>query len=153
MKWNFSHKAYYIDIFLYFYTNISCPHWSSIYVQIKIDSSHVMSGYTVNPGPCKRPTECYSDVIMGTMASPITSLTIIYSTIYSSADQRKHQSSMSQAFVCRIHQWPVNSPHKWPLMLKCFHLMTSWWTFCLQLRVLWMVSCFGAMSSLMPYGE
>ena len=30
---------------------------------------------------------------MGTMASQITSLTIIYSTIYSGADQRKHQSS------------------------------------------------------------
>ena len=30
---------------------------------------------------------------MGTMASQITSLTIVYSTVYSDADQRKHQSS------------------------------------------------------------
>ena len=37
----------------------------------------------------------YSDVIMGTMASQITRLTIIYSTDYSGADQRKHQSSAS----------------------------------------------------------
>ena len=39
------------------------------------------------------------DVIMGTMATEITSLTVIYSTVYSSADQRKHQSSVSLAFV------------------------------------------------------
>ena len=32
----------------------------------------------------------YSDVIMGTVASQITSLTIVYSTIYSDADQREH---------------------------------------------------------------
>ena len=41
----------------------------------------------------------YGDVIMGTIASQITSLTIIYSTVYSDADQRKHQSSASLAFV------------------------------------------------------
>ena len=36
---------------------------------------------------------------MGAMASQITSLTIVYSTVYSDADQRKHQSSASLAFV------------------------------------------------------
>ena len=35
---------------------------------------------------------------MGAMASQITSLTIVYSTIYRDADQRKHQSSASLAF-------------------------------------------------------
>ena len=34
----------------------------------------------------------YNDTIMGTMASQITSLTIVYSTVYSRADRRKHQS-------------------------------------------------------------
>ena len=34
---------------------------------------------------------------MGTIASQITSLTIVYSTAYSGADQRKHQSSASLA--------------------------------------------------------
>ena len=43
--------------------------------------------------------EHYSDVIMGTIASQITSFTIVYSTVYSDADQRKHQSSASLAFV------------------------------------------------------
>ena len=41
----------------------------------------------------------YIDVIMTTMASQITSLTVVYSTIYSEADQRRHQSSASLAFV------------------------------------------------------
>ena len=46
-----------------------------------------------------------SDAIwMGTMASQIPSLTIVYSTIYSGADQRKHQSSASLAFVRGIYR-------------------------------------------------
>ena len=36
---------------------------------------------------------------MTTMSSEITSLTVVYSTVYSDADQRKHQSSASLAFV------------------------------------------------------
>ena len=46
--------------------------------------------------------------------------TIVYSTVYSGADQRKHQSSASLAFVRRIHRWPVNSPHKEPVTRKMF---------------------------------
>ena len=61
----------------------------------------------------------YNDVIMGAMASQITSLTIVYSSVYS-ADQRKHQSSASLAFVKGIHRWPVNSPHKGPVTRKMF---------------------------------
>ena len=45
-----------------------------------------------------RGTYHYDDVIMGAMASQITSLTIVYSTVYSGADQRKHQA-----------------PRRWPL--------------------------------------
>ena len=54
------------------------------------------------------------------MASQISSLTIVYSTVYSGADQRKHQSSASLAFVQGIHLWPANSPHKWPVTRKMF---------------------------------
>ena len=50
----------------------------------------------------------------------ITSLTIVYSTVYSGAVQRKHQSSTPLTFVRGIHQWPVNSPHKWPVTRKMF---------------------------------
>ena len=69
----------------------------------------------------------YDGVIMGATASQITSLTIVYSIVYSDADQRKHQSSASLAFVWGIHRGPVNSPHKWPVTRKRFRLMTSSW--------------------------
>ena len=62
----------------------------------------------------------YTDVTMSPMASQITSLGIVYSTVYSGADQRKHQSSASLAFVRRIHRGPVNSPHKRPQTRKFF---------------------------------
>ena len=62
----------------------------------------------------------YSDVIMTTMASQIISFTIIYSTVYSGTDQRKHQSSASLASVRGIHRSPVNSPYKGPVTRKLF---------------------------------
>ena len=68
----------------------------------------------------KPPLSHYCDVKMGAMASQITSLSIVYSTVYSDADQRKHQSSASLAFVRGIHRGPVNSPHKWPVTQKMF---------------------------------
>ena len=57
---------------------------------------------------------------MTAIASLITSLTIVYSSIYSAADQSKHQSSASLVFVWGIHRGPVNSPHKWPVTRKMF---------------------------------
>ena len=63
----------------------------------------------------------YSDVIMGA---------IVYSTVYSDADQRKHQSYASLAFVREIHRGPVNSPRKWPVTQKVFpfdDVITSVW--------------------------
>ena len=62
----------------------------------------------------------YGDVIMDAIASQIISLTIVYSTVYSDADQRKHPSSTSLAFVWGIHRGPANSPHKWPVTRKMF---------------------------------
>ena len=50
----------------------------------------------------------------------ITSLTIVYSTVYSDADQRKYQSSASLAFLRGIHRRLVNSPHEWPVTRKMF---------------------------------
>ena len=57
---------------------------------------------------------------MSTIASQITSLTIVYSIVYSVADQTKPQSSASLAFVQGIHRGPVNSTHNWPLKRKMF---------------------------------
>ena len=93
----------------------------------------------------------YNDVTMSKIASHITSLTIVYSTVYSGADQTKHQSSASLAFVRGIHRGPVNSPHKWPVTRKKFpfddvimfigknmeisssnHRVQFWFMFCLS---------------------
>ena len=65
---------------------------------------------------------------MTTMASQITSLTVVYSIVYSHANQRKHQSSASLAFVWGIHRDRWIPRTKGQLRGKCFHLMTSsWW--------------------------
>ena len=60
----------------------------------------------------------FTDVIRSTIGAQITSLTIVYSTVYSGADQRKCQSSASQAFV--FTRGPVNSVHKRPVTQKMF---------------------------------
>ena len=88
--------------------------WSSVWDNVV--------GYKSSIWYCDKHREYlhYSDVIMGVIASQITSLTIVCSTVYSDADQRKHQSSASLAFVQGIHRGPVNSPHKWPVMQKMF---------------------------------
>ena len=65
------------------------------------------------------------DVIMTTMASQISSLAVVYSSIYSDANQRKHQSSASLAFVWGIHRDRWIPCTKDQLRGKCFHLMTS----------------------------
>ena len=52
---------------------------------------------------------------MRAMASQITGVSIIYSTVCSGVDQRKHQSSASLAFVRGIHRSAVYSPHKGPV--------------------------------------
>ena len=61
---------------------------------------------------------------MGTIASQITSLTVVYSIVYSDADKRKHQSSSSLAFVGGIHRNRLIPRTKGQLRGKCFHLMT-----------------------------
>ena len=67
----------------------------------------------------------YCDAIMGTVASQITRLTIVYTAVYSDADQSKHQSSASLAFVWGIHRDRWIPRTKGQLRGKCFHLMTS----------------------------
>ena len=71
------------------------------------------------PGTSKEPKHC-SDVIMGMMASQITRTWIVYSSVCSGSDHRKHQSSVSLVFVKGIHRWPVYSPHKRPVTQKIF---------------------------------
>ena len=65
-------------------------------------------------------TNHHNNVIIDAIASQITSLTIVYSTVHSGTNHRKHQSSASLVFVRGIHRWTVNSPHKWPVTRKTF---------------------------------
>ena len=65
-------------------------------------------------------THHYSDVILSAMASQIASVSIVYSTVCSGADQREHQSFASLAFVMGIYRWPVDSPHNGPVIQKMF---------------------------------
>ena len=78
--------------------------FESLYISLKFGGGdtqyHEADPYWINH---------YSGIIMGAMMSQITSITIVYSTVYSVADQRKHQSSASLAFVRGIHRWPVNA--------------------------------------------
>ena len=67
----------------------------------------------------------YIAMIMTTMASQITSLTVVYSIVYSGTDQRKHQSSASLAFAWGFHRDRWIPSTKGQLRGKCFHLMTS----------------------------
>ena len=73
-----------------------------------------------------------SDVIISAKASRITGNSIVYSTVCSGADERKHQSPASLDFVRGIHRRPVNSPHKGPVTWKMlpFHdVFMIFWIF------------------------
>ena len=61
-------------------------------------------------------------VITSAIASQITSVSIVYSTVCSDTVQRKHPSSAPLALVRRIHRWPVDSPRKGPVTRKMFPL-------------------------------
>ena len=64
----------------------------------------------------------YNDVIMNGMASQITSISTVCSTVCSGTNQRniKAQSSTSLAFVRGIHWWLVGSRHKRHVTRKMF---------------------------------
>ena len=72
----------------------------------------------------------YNDVIMSAMASQITSLTVVYSTIYSGTDEINHQSSASMAFVGNSPVTGDFPAHMTSNAKKCFHWMTSSWAYC-----------------------
>ena len=57
---------------------------------------------------------------MSAKASQITGVSIVCWTVCSGADQRKHQSFASLAFMRGIHRWPVGSPHKRPVTRNIF---------------------------------
>ena len=110
----------------------TCTHLSYIIHSVGPDDLVTNARKTRHRWPCHWPKllgicgfhhltgKHYKDVVMSTMASQITSLTTVYSTLYSGTDQRKYQSSSSLAFLMGIHRGPVNSQHKWPVTRKMF---------------------------------
>ena len=76
---------------------------------------------------------------MGVMVFQLTSLTIVYSIVYSGADQRKQQSSASLAFVWGIHRGPVNTPHKWPVTWKMFPIDDVLMTIQILWKYTWLI--------------
>ena len=76
-----------------------------------------------------------SDVIMSEMASQITSLAIVYSTVYSGADQRKHQSSASLRplwgeFTCEFPAQRASNAENVSIWW-CHHGMSPWENHCI----------------------
>ena len=71
----------------------------------------------------------YNDVIMSPMASQITSLTIVYSTVYSGADQRKHQKLRATGLCEGNSPMTGEVPHKGPVTRKMFPFddVIMWW--------------------------
>ena len=88
------------------------------------------------------------------MASQITSLATVYSTVYLGGDQRKHQSSASLTFVRGIHWWPVNSKQTWPVTQKIFRfedvIMVE--TLCPSSQYLAFISIFDSCWEFVPMG-
>ena len=62
----------------------------------------------------------YRDVIMGMMASQITSLTIVYSTVIQAQIKENIKAQRHWPFLWGIHRSPVNSLHKWPVTRTMF---------------------------------
>ena len=103
----------------------SREHWAQsapryvIFRLVSISFTHILQDYITGTEVILRVLH-YDDVIMTMLASQITSLTVVYSIVYSDVNQRKHQSSASLAFVWGNHRGPVNFPHKWPVTRKMF---------------------------------
>ena len=103
---------------------LSITSWCSLTFQCRPDTHLTKCSCAHYPNLVKTH---YTDVIMGAIAFQITSLTIVYSTVYSGADQRNIKAP---------RHWPLWGEvigHRWiprtngQLRGKCFHLMTSSW--------------------------
>ena len=102
---------------------LHCQCTSSQRIAFALTEYACHSTRTIDPSfhsiPCH-----YNDVIMTTIASQITSLTVVYSTVYSDEDQRK-QKLRALTFVWGIHRDRWIPRTNGQLRGKCFHLMTS----------------------------
>ena len=73
----------------------------------------------------------YYDVIMGAIASQITSLAVVYSTVYSAQIKENIKAPRHWPLCGEFYRRPVNSPHKWPVTRKMFPFDDFiMWVFC-----------------------
>ena len=91
-----------------------CDHGEDKWME-NMSTAFVMSETGMNTAPYITMTSQWARWRLNSPVSPV-----FYSTVYSGAYQRKHQSSASLAFVWGIHRWPVNCPHKWPVTRNFF---------------------------------
>ena len=95
----------------------------------------------------------HSDAIMIAMASQITGVLFVCSTVCSGAGQRKHHSYESLAFVTGIHRWPVDSPHKGPVTRNMFPfddvimVLSTIEIYLPTFRLLWWITGFNHMNA------
>ena len=87
-KFPFTHFLPFVYLFMVIYLELKHRHTVS---NCALVAGHIWMG--------REMLFHYGDVIMRAMASHLTSLTIVCSNVCSGPDQRKHQSSASQAFV------------------------------------------------------
>ena len=80
-----------------------------------LDKSDIVRHVCTNAPSSQQFYHHHIDVTMTTVASQITSLAVVYSIVYSDADERKHQSSASLAFVRGIHRsrWIPRTKGQW----------------------------------------
>ena len=102
-----------------------CPSWCRTHCGTKCVYFSNIFWFPISGHDYRRISPHYIDVIMTTMESQITSLMVVYSIVYSGADQRKYQSSAPLAFVRGVHRDRWIPRTKGQLRRKCFHLLTS----------------------------
>ena len=99
---------------------VACCQFTSANVSTLNDMGKSIGPITKQNSTSRQSCTHYSDVIMSAIASEITGVSIVRSTVCSGADKRKHQSSASLAFKRGIRRRPVNSSHKGPVTRKMF---------------------------------
>ena len=81
---------------------------------------------------------------MSAMTPLVTGVSLVYSSVCSGADQRKHQSSASLAYVRGIHRWPVYSLYKGPVTRKMFpfdDVIMMKWLVCIVINETDLITC------------
>ena len=114
--YHLSNVTLHFALFPFYCSPDTFPSLTSQWTPLLFDGQYQCMGWSF----CQELPSHYSEVIINKMATLITTILILYSTVCSGTDQRKCQIFMVLAFVRGLHWWPVKSPHKRPVMQKMF---------------------------------